>query len=329
MIVTRAPLRLGLAGGGSDLPAWCAREIGVVVNVSLEWAVYATCHKHFDPDQLRVAYSQLEIVPSASDLKHDLIRETLKSQGVDRGWEITTVADVPGSGSGLGSSASTICAVLLGIHRAKFGRILPGMALADLAHLIEFEHAGMKCGSQDHYGSAVGGLREYVFSGSKVIPSPALADPRILSSLERHLLLVYLGRSRAASPILERTEEALLRPEIQAKMRSYVQKAKDFWDELTKGRHDSLGEILLCGQRVKDLVTGRDPQIQSLTARIRRMIPRQEIFGAKVSGAGGGGFLLVYARSERLLQIRETMPDLMCYPVKIDPRGARIVYDGL
>ena len=161
MIISQTPLRIGLVGGGTDLPEYYTEHGGRVLNCAIDKYVYVVVKQRFD-DEIYVNYSSKEIVSRVDDLQHELVRESMKMTGVERGVEITTLADIPSSGSGLGSSS----ALTVGLLNALFayqGRQVAAEELADRACNIEIERCGKPIGKQDQYIAAFGGIRDIRF----------------------------------------------------------------------------------------------------------------------------------------------------------------------
>src|SRR3954454_10410096 len=158
MIITQTPLRIGLLGGGTDLPDYYRRHGGRVLNCAIDKYVYAIVKQRFD-DDIYVNYSRKEIVSRVAAIKHDLVREAMRMTGVGKGVEITMLADIPATGTGLGSSSS----VTVGLLHALFayrGQQIAGEELADRACTIEIERCGKSIGKQDQYIAALGGIRD-------------------------------------------------------------------------------------------------------------------------------------------------------------------------
>src|SRR6266536_3903030 len=156
VIITQTPLRVGLLGGGTDLPSYYREHGGRVLNRALDKYVYVIVKERFDND-IYVNYSRKEIVSRVEDLEHELVREAMLMTGVTSGVEITTLADIPSAGSGLGSSS----AVTVGLLHALFayrGRQVTAEELAGRACTIEIELCGKPIGKQDQYIAAFGGI---------------------------------------------------------------------------------------------------------------------------------------------------------------------------
>ena len=162
MIITQTPLRIGLLGGGTDLPDYYREHGGRVLNCAIDKYIYVIVKQRFD-DDIYVNYSKKEIVSRVEDLEHELVREAMWMTGVMNGVEITTLADIPSAGgSGLGSSS----AVTVGLLQALFayrGRQVTAEELADRACAIEIDRCGKPIGKQDQYIAAYGGIRDIRF----------------------------------------------------------------------------------------------------------------------------------------------------------------------
>jgi len=202
VIITQTPLRIGLVGGGTDLPAYYREHGGRVLNCAIDKYIYVIVKQRFD-DDIYVNYSKKEIVSRVEDLQHELVREAMHMAGVRTGVEITTLADVPSAGSGLGSSS----AVTVGLLHALFaytGRQLSGEELADRACTIEIDRCGKQIGKQDQYIAALGGIRDISFGpGDRVVAEEVIVPAAQRRLLQDQMLLFYTGVTRSATTILE------------------------------------------------------------------------------------------------------------------------------
>ena len=201
MIITQTPLRIGLLGGGTDLPGYYRERGGRVLNCALDKYIYVIVKQRFD-DDIYVNYSKKEIVSRVEDLEHELVREAMQATGVTKGVEITTLADIPSAGSGLGSSS----AVTVGLLHALFayqGRQVSAEELAEGACTIEIDRCGKPIGKQDQYIAALGGIRDLRFGpGDEVVAEEVglcAADRR---ALQQQIMLFYTGITRSANTIL-------------------------------------------------------------------------------------------------------------------------------
>ena len=168
MIITQTPLRIGLLGGGTDLPGFYREHGGRVLNCAIDKYIYVIVNQRFD-DDIYVNCSRKEIVSRVDDLEHELVREAMRMTGVAGGVEITTLADIPSAGSGLGSS-SAVTVGLLHALSAYQGRYMTAEKLAEQACAIEIECWGKPIGKQDQYIAALGGIRDIRFGpGEEVV----------------------------------------------------------------------------------------------------------------------------------------------------------------
>src|SRR5689334_3852204 len=161
MIITQTPLRIGLLGGGTDLPDYYRENGGRVLNVALDKYVYVIVKQRFD-DDIYINYSKKEIVSQVDEIEHELVREAMTMTGVTNGVEMTTLADIPSGGSGLGSSSAVTVGLLHALSAYK-GNPMPATELAARACEIELERCAKPIGKQDQYIAALGGVRDIRF----------------------------------------------------------------------------------------------------------------------------------------------------------------------
>ena len=201
MIITQTPLRIGLLGGGTDLPEYYREYGGRVLNVALDKYVYVIVKQRFD-DDIYINYSKKEIVSRVDEIEHELVREAMEMTGVTSGVEITTLADIPSGGSGLGSS-SAVTVGLLHALSAYRGCPMTGAELAARACEIEIERCGKPIGKQDQYVAALGGVRDIRFGpGEQVVAAEVSLSPAALCNFQDQLMLFYTGGTRSADAIL-------------------------------------------------------------------------------------------------------------------------------
>jgi D-glycero-alpha-D-manno-heptose-7-phosphate kinase len=321
VIITQTPLRIGLLGGGTDLPDYYREHGGRVLNCAIDKYIYVIVKQRFD-DEIYVNYSKKEIVSSVEDLEHELVREAMWMTGVTSGVEITTLADIPSAGgSGLGSSS----AVTVGLLHALFayrGRQVTAEELADRACAIEIDRCGKPIGKQDQYIAAYGGIRDIRFGpGDQVVADEVELSPSDRRDLQRHIMLFYTGVTRSANSILaEQTANIKTTRDQLDLLRDLAGLAVD---RLRCGDVDAVGEAMRKGWEAKrQLATGiSNAQLDSAVDRALEA----GATGAKLTGAGGGGFLLIMCPMERQRAVRDALIDLREVPVKLDRLGSRIV----
>jgi D-glycero-alpha-D-manno-heptose-7-phosphate kinase len=324
LIISRTPLRISFAGGGSDLAAFYHQEQGAVLSTAINKYIYINVNKKFD-DQIRASYSITEIVDSVDQLKHELIREALSMVRPNCGIEITSISDIPSQGTGLGSS-STYTVGLLNSLYAHTGQHVGAERLAQGACEIEIERCEKPIGKQDQYIAAFGGLQYIRFNPDEsVFVDPVICAPETKSKLQKSLLMLYTGITRSADSILK---EQSLNTENDHKKRESLRKmtqlAGELRDALVDNDLDGFGETLHQGWMEKrKLANGiSNPKID----RWYEIARQQGAIGGKVLGAGGGGFLLLYSPPENFPDIMRALPELKPVGIKFEPQGSKIIY---
>tara|TARA_B000000609_G_C24167814_1_gene348149 strand:- start:39 stop:1016 length:978 start_codon:yes stop_codon:yes gene_type:complete len=323
MIISRTPLRVSFCGGGTDIDDFSMSEPkgGRVVSAALSRYVYVTINRRFD-DRLRASYSTMEDVDSLDKIQHDLIREALRLTGIDSGIEITTIADIPGQGTGLGSS-STVTVGLLNAMHAFQGRKVSKEQLAEEACQIEIDTLGAPIGRQDQYAASFGGVNSIRFGENGVKVEPIEVSEGLAKKFSENFTLVFTGLTRSASKVL--SEESDDRSDKIRRMREIRNHADEAASHIEQENLDSLGAILnktwLSKREASSIVTNK--QIDDL---YERAISSGAI-GAKLLGAGNGGFLLVCGnRHLRGILQRDLGESHRMFPLEIDFSGSKIIY---
>jgi len=324
MIVSRTPLRVSFAGGGSDLRAYYREETGAVVSTAIDKYIYVTVNKKFD-SRIRASYSVTEIVDHVDHIRNELIREALRAVGIQRGIEITSISDIPSEGTGLGSSSSYTAGLLNALY-AYLGRFAGAKRLAEEACTIEIERCCQCIGKQDQYIAAYGGFQYIQFNPDEtVFVDPVICKPATKSLLERRLLMLYTGVTRSASGVLrEQSANVAAGGARRATLRRMTQMALEVRDALSRDDLQSFGEVLHEAWMLKQQLASKitNSQIDEWYARARE----RGASGGKILGAGGGGFLLLYAPEDRHPDICASLPNLRRMPVAFEPQGSKIVY---
>jgi len=324
MIITQTPLRIGLLGGGTDLPSYYLEHGGRVLNCAIDKYIYVIVKQRFDED-IYVNYSKKEIVSRVEDLEHELVREAMRMTGVANGVEITTLADIPSAGSGLGSSS----AVTVGLLHALFayqGRQVAAEELAERACIIELERCGKPIGKQDQYIAALGGIRDIRLGPGDEVSAEELglcaAERR---ALQQQIMLFYTGITRSADPILaeQNANIAVTRPQLDL-LRDLAVFAVD---RLHGGDVDAIGAAVRESWEAKRQLASGVSNGRVDTAVSRALDAGAS--GVKLTGAGGGGFLLVICPMERQRAVREVLASMQELPVKLDRLGSRVVLNVL
>jgi D-glycero-alpha-D-manno-heptose-7-phosphate kinase len=326
VIISRTPLRISFAGGGSDLAAFYRHEPGAVVSTAIDKYIYINVNRKFD-GKIRASYAVTEIVDSLGELRHELIREALRLVGPAGGIEITSISDIPSQGTGLGSS-STYTVGLLNALYAFSGRLAGAERLAREACAIEIDRCDKPIGKQDQYIAAYGGLQYIQFNPDEsVFVDPIICSADTRRQLQERLLLLYTGMTRSADEILAEQQANTVRDhDRRDALRAMTRLARSLREALSRDSSglDILGEVLHQGWLLKrDLASGiSNGRIDDWYARARG----RGALGGKILGAGGGGFLLLYAPPERHAAIVAALPELRPIPFRFEPQGSKIVY---
>jgi D-glycero-alpha-D-manno-heptose-7-phosphate kinase len=320
MIITQTPLRIGLLGGGTDLPDYYREHGGRVLNCALDKYIYVIVKQRFD-DDIYVNYSKKEIVSRVGDIEHELVREAMQMTGVTNGVEITTLADIPSAGSGLGSS-SAVTVGLLHALSAYQGRQVSAEELAEQACAIEIGRCGKPIGKQDQYIAALGGIRDIRFGPGDVVVAEELGlNAHDRRALQRQIMLFYTGITRSANTILAEQnaniESTLPQLDLLCDLAGFAA------ERLRNGDVDAIGPALRESWEAKRKLASGVSNDQIDRAVTRALDAGAS--GAKLTGAGGGGFLLVICPVERQRAVRQSLPDMRELPVKLDRMGSRVM----
>jgi D-glycero-alpha-D-manno-heptose-7-phosphate kinase len=323
MIISRTPVRVSICGGGTDVDGFALVEPsgGRVTSIALDRYVYVTLNPRFD-DSIRVSYSSMELVDTLEDVQHDLVREAMRLTGVTSGVEITTIADIPGRGTGLGSSSSVTVGLLNALH--TFAGIQASKdQLAEEACQIEIDVLGAPIGRQDQYAAAFGGVNSIRFGPEGVLVEPVVLNDQTIDAIRDELTLVYTGLTRSASLVLA---EASDDPSDKlSRLRAIRMQADEAREMLESGELTDLGLLLnetwLNKRGISTSVS--NVEIDTLYDRIMNL----GASGAKLLGAGAGGFLLVHGdASLRETLIRELGSANVLLPLGIDFDGSTIIH---
>jgi D-glycero-alpha-D-manno-heptose-7-phosphate kinase len=324
MIITRTPLRVSFAGGGTDLSVFYSRERGAVLSTAIDKYIYITVNRKFD-SKVRASYSITEMVDRASELKHELIRESLKLVGIEGGVEITSISDVPSHGTGLGSSSSYTVGLLNALY-AFTGRLVKAERLAAEASRIEIEICGKPIGKQDQYIAAYGGMEFIQFNpDGSVFTEPLPCAHELKIQLQRSLLMLYTGLTRSANDVLGiQQSNTSSNSDTFAVLKKMRDQADALRDQLCSGNLDGFGELLHEGWMLKRSVAAGISS-QAIDDWYNRARTNGAI-GGKLLGAGGGGFLLLYAHPDRHADIRKALPKLRPLEFQFEPQGSKIIF---
>ncbi len=322
MIIARTPFRVSFFGGGTDFPDYYREHGGAVLATGIDQYCYLSVHRlgPFFKHRLRASYAQTETVQHAAEFKHPLIRETLGLLGLDDGMEISHVSDLPGR-TGLGTSSSFTVGLLHALHANRHEQVTAEQ-LAREAIEIERVRVGDAGGHQDQYAAAYGGFRRFDFTTHGVVGRPVRAAPEALAELNSRLLLFFTGLESSAEEILQDQQRRVAHnlPALAA-MRAMVDEAESL---LAARDLDGFGRLLDEAWRHKrSLAKGiSNTAIDEAYAAAREA----GALGGKLLGAGGRGFLLVYADPAHHASLRAALGTLREIPFRFSAEGSRIIF---
>ena len=329
MIITRTPFRITLGGGGTDLPAYYRRHGGFIFAAALNKYMFVCLNTPIVDDLIRVKYSESEIVADVDQVRHTLARQALRQFHLRNGVEIISMADVP-AGTGLGSSSCYLVGLLNGLH-TLCRKPVTRQELAEEACHIELDLLQKPIGKQDQYMAAFGGLTVMeIDRDGRVEVQEAGLSPDVVEELESNILLFYTGQSRSTEEILGPQTRRLADQEEQITNNLHLiqEIGREILAQLRQGRTRRFGELLddhwQAKKRLSDDVTGRRINHLYEVARANGAI------GGKISGAGGGGFFLLYAE-EGKKQLRAAMEaeGLREMRFRFDLEGSKVLMDFL
>ena len=323
MIISRTPVRVSFCGGGTDVDWFASSEPngGMVTSLALDRHIHVTVNRRFD-DRVRVSYSSMELVDDFEDLEHELVREAMRMTGITSGVEITTIADIPSRGTGLGSSSAVTVGLLNALHRFA-GRVESPEQLADEACRIEIDVLGQPIGRQDQYAAAYGGVNSITFGPDGVGVNPLQISPYVINRLSEEFTLVFTGTSRSASEVLSEAPEDPA--DKLARLRAIREQADEARGMLESGDLGALGALIGDAWDSKRGISHgvSSDEIDTLHDRIMTM----GATGAKLLGAGGGGFFLVHGKGGLRDSLAELGLENRMIPLDVDGEGSVIIHE--
>jgi D-glycero-alpha-D-manno-heptose-7-phosphate kinase len=321
MIVSKTPFRISFFGGGSDLPSYYMQEEGCVISTSIDKYLYITASKKFD-QSIRLSYSVTENVAETKNLQHDIVRNILEVFKIKTGIEITSVSDLPSNGTGMGSSSAFAVGLINALFKYSEGAKPNSEALALMACAVEIDMCEKTIGKQDQFACAYGGFNEFIFKKNSVIANPINISQSVKEELEENMLLLYTNTSRLANDILKEqslnTESNLT---TMNSLREMVKLAHIFKDKVTSQNLKDVGEMLDYSWQLKKNLTSNisNPELDELYEYCKKLGAK----GGKILGAGGGGFMLIYADPKSQEKIKKELRRYKPFNVKIATEGSK------
>lgn len=323
MIISRTPFRISLFGGGTDYPAWYRVHGGAVLGGTIDKYCYLTCRylPPFFEHRFRLVYSKIETCNRVDEIRHPAARAALELLKFDRGVEIHHDGDLPAR-SGMGSSSSFSVGLLHALHALR-GQMPTRRELADQGIHIEREMLGETVGCQDQILAAFGGFNHITFTrGGEYVVRPVTVSAERMRDLSSHLLVLYTGIIRTASTVAKKVVDRFDVNKRQLRiLRDMVDEglAAIASEESLAAVGDLLHEAWIVKRSLGDGVS--NPEIDAIydTARASGAT------GGKILGAGGGGFMLLFAPPSRHEEIKSALPHLIHVPFRFCSGGSEIV----
>jgi D-glycero-alpha-D-manno-heptose-7-phosphate kinase len=326
MILTRAPFRIPLGGGGTDLPSYYSQFGGFILRAAINKYLYIYVNRPAADSYIRVKYSRYEQVSTPDEVQHDLVRPTLRQLNLNGSLEVVSMADVP-AGTGLGSSSTYLVGLLTALYELKRERV-PVQALAEMAYHIELDLAGHPVGKQDHYLAAFGGITCLdIAADGKVQVTPLDISVATVEGFRNSVLLFYTGLTRSANDILEAQKQDTQRqdPTVLDSLHRTKELGYRIKAALLAGDLEQFGVLLDEHWQNKKRRSSQiaDPRIDHWyeTARANGAL------GGKIMGAGGGGFFMFCCTNGRKAQLRQALvaEGLREMPYEFDFEGAKVL----
>lgn len=323
MLITKTPLRISIAGGGTDFPDFYKKDSGVVVSMAITKYIYVLVSKRYDP-KIILSYSNREEVSRVEDIHHDLMREAMKKTGISESVEVHTLADVRSTGSGLGSSSSLTVGLLNALYQYQ-GIQVQTKQLAQEACEIEIDICKKPIGVQDQYIAAYGGLHRFDFLDTKEV---ALWDSRLSEQQTQYfgerLLLFHTGIGRKSEDILKEQKENL--QDSMAILRKLKEFAIEAWRAILTQNFDIIGDIFKKSWEFKKTLATAitNPEIDAMYDKALNA----GAIGGKICGAGGGGHLVLYALPEKHAAIRKALKDFREVHFGLAHGGSMVIFNN-
>ena len=322
MIITQTPLRVSFGGGGTDLAAYYEAREGYVVNAAIDKAVFVVVTERYD-DMIYVNYSHKEMVEHVDQIQHELVREAMRITGVKNGVEVTMLSDIPSQGSGLGSSSSFTVGLLNAFHQYMSEQVGPAQ-LAEEACEIEIARCGKPIGKQDQYIAAFGGVHGFRFKKDGTVESERLTPNESgLRELSSRMLLFFSDITRKADSILsEQRAQTAANLEFLDGIKALAFEARE---AIRGGDFDLLGELLDRNWTLKKQLTSKISN--SRLDEMHNLAMDCGANGAKICGAGGGGFLMAFCPHSNRRRLMEGMSQYRWMPTEIVADGSKVIFN--
>jgi D-glycero-alpha-D-manno-heptose-7-phosphate kinase len=322
MIISRTPFRVSFFGGGTDYAPWYKDNPGAVLATTINKYCYITCRylPPFFEHKSRIIYSKMEHVHRVDEIDHPAVREALKFLKIHEGLEIHHDGDLPAR-AGLGSSSSFTVGLLNSLYALK-GKMVSEEQLAREAIHVEQNMCKENVGCQDQVLAAYGGFNFIRFGGTHHLDvTKVTVDPVRLKRLEGHLMLFFTGFSRTASEIAAHQIRNI--PQKKKQLKQIYTMAQEALKILQDGQLNNFGKLLHESWQLKRQLSDKisNPHIDEIYETARKA----GALGGKLLGAGGGGFVLIFAEPSKQRQIRQKLKRLLMVPFAFEHQGSQII----
>jgi len=320
LIISQTPLRVSFFGGGTDLADYYKKSGGAVLSVAIDKYIYIIVNSRYD-NKIILNYSEREKVDSVDEINHNIFREGLKITGITQGIEITSIADIPSEGSGLGSSSSFTVGLLNALFAYK-GEFKNSYEIADLACKIEIDILHEPIGKQDQYAAAFGGFKIYEFNKDDTVTVKNLdLSSRDYNNLNLNSIMFYTGITRKAASVLSDQKENIPeKSDVLDRLKELVYTGENCF---TKLDIKTIGILLDINWEEKKKLSNKieNEEINNIYNQAKMA----GIFGGKLLGAGGGGFFLFLCPPENQQKLKTVLRHYHELPFSYEKFGSRII----
>ncbi|HCU88218.1 MAG TPA: kinase [Verrucomicrobiales bacterium] len=324
MIITRTPFRISLFGGGTDYPGWYREHGGAVLSTTIDKYCYINARylPPFFEHQFRVVYSRIESTNRIEEIEHPSVRATLNFMNFQRGVEIHHDGDLPAR-SGMGSSSSFTVGLLNALHALQ-GHMATKEQLANESIMVEQDLLKENVGSQDQVNAAYGGFNHITFHTSgEISVRPVIIPPDRQDELTSHLMLFYTGIKRTADKVAGEYVASLEAKRRQLRiLRDMVEESLSIL--CGRGPIKEFGELLHEGWLAKQSIS--DKISNAAIAKAYNAARDAGAIGGKITGAGGGGFMLLFVPPQDQPAVREKLSNLLHVPFQFEKSGSQVIF---
>ena len=323
MIVIRVPFRLSFVGGGSDIDSFYKQCPGSVISTSINKYIYINIHEKFEHG-FRIAYSKVEDVKSIQKIEHPIVRNSLNLLKIKSSLEIASIADIPGQGTGLGSSSSYAVGLLLGLITHS-GKTVSKSELADLACEVEINLCGEPIGKQDQFAAALGGYNRLSFGlDGKVTHKKIKLQKEFKSYFESQWLVFFTGISRSASSLLYQQKNLMNEKNIFNTQKEIATLCDDFQIALENEDFLSLARIINESWELKKSISTSISN--SIIDKMYSAAIENGALGGKLLGAGAGGFLFLLVPKSKTTRVKQALKQFRLFQFSSEEDGAKVIY---